>query len=66
MATIALFEFGGMLPRLGEEFLPDVASTKASNCDLLSGELRPMHQRELLFDFVPPSRLRSHAGEVKE
>ena len=66
MTSIVLYEFGGMLPRLGEEFLPDIAAIQASNCNLLSGELRPLHAPVPLFNFVPPTTHRSEFPDPEE
>lgn len=61
MTSIVLEEFGGMLPRLGDEFLPDDKATDAENCILLSGELRPLHAPSKLEDFYPAA---THAENV--
>jgi hypothetical protein len=43
-----------MQPRRGVQRLPDHIASDASNCLLLSGELRPLHQPTLINDFYPP------------
>ena len=54
MTSIVIHEFGGMVPRSGDEFLPNEAASDAENCILLSGELRPLHAPTLLNNFYPP------------
>lgn len=61
MTSIVLYEFGGMIPRSGDEFLPNENATDAKNCILLSGELRPLHAPSKLNDFFPPE---THAQRV--
>jgi len=42
MTGLVLENFGGMLPRLGEEALPATMASYAKNCRLLSGELQAL------------------------
>lgn len=37
MSSLALTKFGGEIPRIGKEQLPDYAAGTAANCLLLSG-----------------------------
>lgn len=53
MTAIVIHEFGGMQPRIGDEFLATEAASDAENCLLLSGELRPLHAPSLLNIFYP-------------
>ena len=50
MGVIALESFGGQIPRSGAHQLPVNAATKAQNCLLMSGEIRPLHQPTQLAD----------------
>jgi hypothetical protein len=59
MTSIVIDEFGGMMPRYGEQELPQHASSDAENCLLLSGELRPLRKPQLIANFYPPPR---HSG----
>lgn len=49
---IPLDSFGGEIPRLGREQLPQNAAEIASNCLLLSGELRGLHQPSVAQDLT--------------
>lgn len=55
MSTIVIRPFGGMIPRRGDKHLPDQAASKAVNCLLLSGELRPLHAPTTIENFFPPA-----------
>jgi len=52
MTHIVLRNFGGMIPRLGQQHLPENMADVARNCLLLSGELRGLHSPELANDFT--------------
>ena len=52
MTSIVLRNFGGMIPRLGQQSLPDNMADVARNCLLLSGELRGLHSPVLINDFT--------------
>lgn len=52
MSNVSLTRFGGEVPRLGKEVLPDNAASIAANCLLLSGELRGLHTPVGLYEFV--------------
>ena len=52
MTHIVIKQFGGMIPRLGQQNLPDNAADVARNCLLLSGELRGLHSPLLIKDFT--------------
>jgi hypothetical protein len=51
MTAISLRKFGGMVPKLGDQILPDFSSTNAENTYLFSGELQPFRQPGELEDF---------------
>lgn len=53
MTAIVIHEFGGMQPRIGDQYLATEAASDAENCLLLSGELRPLHAPSLLNIFYP-------------
>lgn len=63
MTRIAIQEFGGMQPRIGNEFLPTEAASEAENCLLLSGELRPLHVSSLLANFYAPATHQENANK---
>jgi len=63
MTSIVIHEFGGMQPRVGDEFLPSEAASDAENCLLLSGELRPLHVPARIAEFYPPN---THAENTKQ
>jgi hypothetical protein len=54
MAVISLKWFGGMIPRAGERHLPPPHATEAENCNLYSGELRPLKKPALAHRFWQP------------
>lgn len=54
MSRISLKWFGGMIPRRGEQHLPVPHATEAENCNLYSGELRPLRQPSLTHQFCRP------------
>lgn len=51
MVAIRINGFGGMIPRLGDQILPDGAASFAENTLLLSGELRGVRGVQLVWDF---------------
>lgn len=51
MTSIKLQAFGGIIPRRGEQIIPDYASTSAINTLLLSGELRALRGKQVVQDF---------------
>ncbi|RKX47803.1 MAG: hypothetical protein DRP64_00105 [Verrucomicrobia bacterium] len=59
MTFIKLQSFGGMIPRRGEQVIPDVSATKATNTLLLSGELRALNGNQIVQD------LREVAGDIE-
>ena len=54
MAFIALKWFGGMIPRRGRQHLPAPHATEAENCNLMSGELRPLKKPATAHVFCTP------------
>ena len=55
MSRISLKWFGGMVPRRGEQHLPrSLHATEAENCNLYSGELRPLKKPSLSHQFCRP------------
>ena len=50
MTFIKLQAFGGMIPRHGEQVIPDVSATQATNTLLLSGELRSLNSSQIVQD----------------
>jgi len=55
VATIRIGSFGGMLPAVDENLLPDTAAHYAENCFLYSGALRPLPKPKDLHTLVDPS-----------
>lgn len=55
MASIKIQGFAGVAPRYSPRLLPQAGATVAANVKLLSGELRGLHETQLLFDFNPLS-----------
>lgn len=55
MASIKLQGFAGIAPRYSPRLLPPAGAQVASNAKLLSGELRGLHETQLLYDFNPLS-----------
>ena len=53
MASIKIQNFAGIAPRYSARLLPQNGAVTASNAKLLSGELRGLHEAQLLFDFNP-------------
>ncbi|MFI5397608.1 MAG: hypothetical protein ACHQ9S_18885 [Candidatus Binatia bacterium] len=51
MASIKIQNFAGIAPRYSARLLPQNGAVTASNAKLLSGELRGLHEAQLLFDF---------------
>jgi len=54
MAFISLKWFAGMVPRRGNQHLNAPHATEAENCNLYSGELRPLHKPALAHRFCRP------------
>lgn len=52
MTILKLENFAGIAPRYSPRLLPQNGATTASNCKLLSGELRGLHETQLLHDFT--------------
>lgn len=52
MTIIQIKNFAGIAPRYSARLLADNAATVADNCKLLSGELRGLHETQLLHDFT--------------
>lgn len=59
MTTLILTAFGGMIPRLGKQSLPEGAASLAENALLLSGELRGLH------DKIKVKDLRDFSGTIR-
>lgn len=55
MASIKLQNFAGIAPRYSNRLLPPNGAVTAANAKLLSGELRGLHEAQLIFDFNPLS-----------
>lgn len=55
MASIKIQGFAGVAPRFSPRLLPQAGAVTAANVKLLSGELRGLHETQLLFDFNPLS-----------
>lgn len=49
---IKIDNFAGVAPRYSARLLPNNGATRADNCKLLSGELRGLHETQLLKDFT--------------
>lgn len=52
MTILKLENFAGVAPRYSARLLPQNGATTASNCKLLSGELRGLHETQLMHDFT--------------
>lgn len=52
MTIIKIDNFSGVAPRYSARLLANNAATRADNCKLLSGELRGLHETQLLADFT--------------
>jgi len=52
MTILKLENFAGIAPRYSARLLPQNGATTADNCKLLSGELRGLHETQLLHDFT--------------
>jgi hypothetical protein len=65
MVAIAIDTFGGMIPKLGKQALPEPYAQKAENCDLLGGELRALHRRGVIYDArqEAPNVLRAYRAQ---
>lgn len=55
MTSLKIENFAGVAPRYSPRLLPPNAAQTASNAKLLSGELRGLHETQLLYDFNPLS-----------
>jgi len=55
MTVIKIENFAGIAPRFSARLLPQNGATTADNCKLLSGELRGLHETQLLHDFTMDS-----------
>lgn len=53
MASIKIQNFAGIAPRYSTRLLPQNGAQVAANAKLLSGELRGLHEAQLLYDFNP-------------
>lgn len=53
MTAIKIENFAGVAPRFSPRLLPKNGAQTAANAKLLSGELRGLHETQLLFDFNP-------------
>lgn len=51
MTTIKIDNFAGIAPRMSTRLLPYNGAATAANAKLLSGELRGLHETQLLYDF---------------
>jgi hypothetical protein len=51
MTTIKISDFAGVAPRWSARLLPNNGAVNAENAKLLSGELRGLHETQLLHDF---------------
>jgi hypothetical protein len=52
MTVIKIDNFAGVAPRYSARLLPNNGAVAAENCKLLSGELRGLHETQLLHDFT--------------
>lgn len=52
MTVLKIENFAGIAPRYSARLLPQNGATTADNCKLLSGELRGLHETQLLHDFT--------------
>lgn len=52
MTILQIKNFAGIAPRYSARLLPQNGATTADNCKLLSGELRGLHETQLLHDFT--------------
>lgn len=66
MVALVLRNFGGMLPRYGDETIPATAATIAKNCRLLSGELQALKRPTLLTTFTGWSETITRAFRVQD
>jgi hypothetical protein len=53
MSSIKIQGFAGVAPRYSNRLLPQNGAVTAANAKLLSGELRGLHETQLLYDFNP-------------
>ena len=53
MTTIKIENFGGISPRSSNRLQKPNEAVRADNCKLLSGELRGLHETQVLYDFNP-------------
>jgi len=52
MVGIALRQFGGMLPRYGNQHIPETVASIARNCRLVSGEIQALKSPALIYNFA--------------
>ena len=55
MTVIKIDTFAGIAPRVSARLLPKNGATRADNAKLLSGELRGLHEAQIIKDFNPLS-----------
>lgn len=55
MSIIKIDNFAGVAPRYSPRLLPNNGATRADNAKLLSGELRGLHEAQVIKDFNPLS-----------
>lgn len=55
MSIIKIDNFAGISPRTSARLLPQSGATRADNAKLLSGELRGLHEAQVIKDFNPLS-----------
>lgn len=55
MTSLKIEGFAGVAPRYSPRLLPKNGAVTAANAKLLSGELRGLHETQLLYDFNPLS-----------
>ena len=53
MAIIKVDNFAGIAPRYSARLIPPNGATRADNAKLLSGELRGLHEAQVIKDFNP-------------
>lgn len=53
MTAIKIENFGGISPRTSNRLQKSNEAVRADNCKLLSGELRGLHDTQVMFDFNP-------------
>jgi len=55
MTSLRIENFAGVAPRYSDRLLPKNGAVVAANVKLLSGELRGLHETQLIYDFNPLS-----------